>query len=93
MPSTDKTLHYLASVLVTSISVGVLGYSVSIDWAGANMDCAASAGVFNGSAMVTFELFSGNIDRNFCPFGGGELFDGKFPRLFQIFSCVHFINM
>ncbi|KAM3859873.1 clarin-3 [Diretmus argenteus] len=81
MPSTKKTLHFMSSALVTSISVGVLGYSMSITWATTTMDCAPRGNeFFNGTANITLQLFSGKTKRNGCPF-----FDGP-PEPFQVLS-------
>ncbi|XP_070708256.1 clarin-3 [Pempheris klunzingeri] len=76
MPSTKKILHYISSALVTAISVGVMGYSMSLDWAKSSMECTRAGSDFdNGTAEITLELFTGTLIRNFCPsFGGTENF-------------------
>ncbi|KAG8009217.1 Clarin-3 [Nibea albiflora] len=39
------------------------------------MECARSTDFFNGSAVVTLQLFDGTLDRTFCPtFGGTDDF-------------------
>ncbi|XP_070783791.1 clarin-3 [Enoplosus armatus] len=72
MPSTKKTLHFLSSALVTSISVGVMGYGMSTQWARTAMECTAAGSSFtNGTAEITLELFAGYMNRTFCPLFGG----------------------
>ncbi|XP_039991857.1 clarin-3 [Xiphias gladius] len=72
MPSTTKTLHFMSSALVTAVSLGLLGYSMSTQWAKTTMECARrGSGFFNGTATITFELFGGNLNRAFCPLFGG----------------------
>lgn len=91
MPSLKKTLHFLSSALATSVSVGLLGFSMSTQWAVTAMDCSTDGTVYsNGTAVITVELFSGNVVRNSCPFFGGlEHFQGNFLRL----SKVHFTKL
>lgn len=76
MPSLTKTLHYIASALVTSISVAVLGFAMSTWWAKSTMECArAGSEIFNGTAEVTLGLFDGILTRSFCPsFGNTDVF-------------------
>lgn len=83
MPSTKKTLHFISSALATSISIGLLGYGMSEEWAKTTMECASGgSGNFNGTAEITFALFNGFLDRSFCPlFGGVNEFEGNFQRL------------
>nr|XP_046233447.1 clarin-3 [Scatophagus argus] len=68
MPSFKKTLHFLSSALATSISIGLLGFAMSAQWSKTTMICARSGtGLFNGTAVVTLELFGGNLQRSSCP--------------------------
>ncbi|KAK5851031.1 hypothetical protein PBY51_001856 [Eleginops maclovinus] len=82
MPSTKKTLHFLSSALVTSISVGVMGYCMSTQWAETTMECTKSGESFtNGSAVITWKLFVGDLNRYYCPlFGYTEEFE-VIPKL------------
>ncbi|XP_036937892.1 clarin-3 [Acanthopagrus latus] len=69
MPSTKKTLHFMSSALATAISVGVLGFCMSIRWAKTTVDCASGNNTFfNGSATLNLDLFEGVLERSFCPF-------------------------
>lgn len=79
MPSVVKMLLFFSSALATVISVGLLGYGMSAQWATITMKCAREgSGNFNGTAVITMGLFSGVLDRSFCPsFGKIESFDGK----------------
>ncbi|XP_071380125.1 clarin-3 [Centroberyx affinis] len=82
MPSTKKTLHFMSSALVTSISVAMLGYAMSTQWVKTTMECAPSGyELFNGTAVVTLELFEGNSNRTACPFFGGINEFQVFPQL------------
>lgn len=77
MPSSKKILHFLSSALVTSIAVVCLGFAMTTKWAQMTMECASAGMDFvNGSAMVTLELFTGNVDRTDCPqFGKSDEFE------------------
>lgn len=78
MPSIQKMLFFISSALVTAVSVGLLGYGMSANWATTTIECARSgSGHFNGSAKITMTLFNGTVLRTFCPFGGSDRFDGK----------------
>lgn len=90
MPSRKKTIHYSSSALVTSIAVGVLGYGLSAEWAKADMDCARTDyGVFNGTALVIYKFFNGNITRTFCPsFGNVNTFDGNVLKLLAFIIII-----
>ncbi|XP_071319795.1 clarin-3 [Trachinotus anak] len=85
MPSTTKTLHFMSCALVTAISVGLMGYSMSTQWAKISMQCArGGSDLFNGTAMITLELFGGNLNRSFCPlFGSIDTFK-VIPKLIEI---------
>lgn len=91
MPSVKKTVHFLLSVLSTCVSVGLLGFSMSTRWATTTMDCTIEGtSVTNGSAVITWELFSGDLVRDSCPiFGGENTFQGNFLRL----SNAHFTRL
>nr|XP_057918156.1 clarin-3 [Doryrhamphus excisus] len=68
MPSTSKTLHFLSSALATSISVGILGFAMSSEWATKTMVCArGGSSFFNGSATIRLELFDARLERDICP--------------------------
>ncbi|XP_003961194.1 clarin-3 [Takifugu rubripes] len=77
MPSRQKTLYFLSSTLVTAISVGVLGYGLSTNWAIVTMDCARSDNnLFNGTAEVIYTFFNGTLTRDSCPsFGSRDNFE------------------
>lgn len=82
MPSTKKILHFTASALATATSVGVLGFSMSTQWAKTTMECTRNGSSFsNGSAEVTLKLFVGQVDRFFCPFFGGQDTIQVIPKL------------
>lgn len=85
MPSKKKTLHFMSSALVSSISVGILGFAMSTQWAEVSMKCAGNlTAVVNGSATITLELIDGNLQRAICPvFGPAVRFQGNFffPKL------------
>ncbi|KAK5906128.1 hypothetical protein CgunFtcFv8_002019 [Champsocephalus gunnari] len=84
MPSTTKTLLFLSSALATSISVGVLGYCMSTQWAETTMECTRSGAVFsNGSALITWKLFVGDLNRDYCPFFGYEEKFEVIPKLVE----------
>ncbi|KAM8837050.1 clarin-3 [Spinachia spinachia] len=77
MPSTEKSLYFMSSALLTSVSAGVLGYCMSTEWAKTAMECTRNGSSFsNGSAVVTLGPFTGKMDRSFCPlFGRQDDFD------------------
>ncbi|XP_077595478.1 clarin-3 [Stigmatopora nigra] len=82
MPSTTKTLYFLSSALVTSISVGILGFAMSTSWATKTMECDRDgSGIFDGSAAVTLELFEGRLERTFCPLFEPPVDFQVFPKL------------
>ncbi|XP_064878880.1 clarin-3-like [Oncorhynchus nerka] len=73
MPSVKKALHFLGSALATTVSVAILGYGMSTEWAVSKMLCSGTEHVFtNGSANISYELFIGTIARGSCPVFGGE---------------------
>ncbi|XP_028989984.1 clarin-3 [Betta splendens] len=81
MPSAVKMLFFLSSALATVVAVGLLGYGMSARWATVTMSCAKKGtGNFNGSALITMGLFSGELQRQFCPFGNTDKF--------QVFSVL-----
>ncbi|XP_068439046.1 clarin-3 [Clinocottus analis] len=84
MPSLQKILLFLSSALVTTNSVWVLGFSMSRKWAETTMECTRNGTSFsNGSAIITFTLFDGHMNRVFCPlFGSQDGFD-VIPKLIQ----------
>ncbi|TDG97992.1 hypothetical protein EPR50_G00212560 [Perca flavescens] len=84
MPSTKKTLHFMCSALATALSVGVMGYCMSTQWATMTMECTQIGNSFSdGTAVITLELFVGILNRNFCPsFGGQDSFQ-VIPKLVE----------
>ncbi|KAF7204179.1 clarin-3 [Nothobranchius furzeri] len=81
MPSTKKILLFLSSALVTAISVGLLGFAMSAQWADTTMVCEASeGGNVTGTAVVKMSLFKGVLTKVSCPLGGEDRFD-VFPTL------------
>lgn len=84
MPSLNKILHFLSSALATSISVGVLGYSIYLSWARMTMMCTQDGDeFFNGTAEIIMSLFEGISNRDSCPRFGDhnpEPFPGNFHR-------------
>lgn len=85
MPSTKKTLHYLSSALLTSVSVGLLGFAISTQWASSSMSCALGGSEhFNGSAVIDLALFRGLLVKDYCPlFGSRDDFE-VIPTLIDI---------
>ncbi|XP_044035465.1 clarin-3 [Siniperca chuatsi] len=84
MPSHKKILHFMSSALVTSISVGVMGYGMSTQWAKTTMECTRDGSSFlNGTAVITLELFVGNMDRTFCPVYGSVNEFQVIPKLVE----------
>lgn len=82
----------MSSALATAISVGVLGFCMSIRWAKMTVDCASGNNTFfNGSATLNLDLFEGVLERSFCPFFLPEAtFQGNSPRskCDQYYMCV-----
>lgn len=75
----------MSSALVTAISVGVLGFSMSTTWAEVTMACAPSGnGLFNGTAEIKFELFDGTLVRTSCPFYGRDEPFQVFPQFGEV---------
>lgn len=76
MPSTTKTLYFLSSALVSSISLGMLGYSMSTQWAKMSLVCTGDGGDrlnITATAVITLDLFDGRLVRTYCPSFGGPL--------------------
>ncbi|CAJ1080236.1 clarin-3 [Xyrichtys novacula] len=84
MPSLTKILHFLSSALVTAVSVAILAYAMSADWATTTMECTRQGSPFaNGSAVVQLRLFQAAVQRIVCPaFGGEDTFE-VFPKLVE----------
>lgn len=82
MPSTEKTVYFLSSTLATYISIGILGYGLSTDWAKITMDCARSdTKLFNGTVQINYTFFNGIILRDSCPtFESTDKFGGNVPK-------------
>lgn len=95
MPSTKKTIHFLSSALVTTVSVGVLGFGLSTVWAKATMDCARTdVGLFNGSAQIIFSFFNGTAIRDSCPsFGDSDQFEGNVLEFFLTLIIIQFSGL
>lgn len=72
MPSSQKILYFMACACTTSISVALLGFGMSQTWAVSRLECAGYENPFNGSAEITWELFSGTSLTQSCPFIGKE---------------------
>ncbi|XP_042363371.1 clarin-3 [Plectropomus leopardus] len=73
MPSNTKIVYYISSALVTAVSVGVMGFGMSGNWATTTMECTRIGSDFtNGSAEITWQLLDGYLYRVFCPSFGGE---------------------
>lgn len=97
MPSTTKILLFTSSAFVTLISVGMMGYGMSTQWAKTTLDCArGESSFYNGTAIITLTLFTGIMNRSFCPvYGRIDDFQGNFPRLskgalhYKIFTHTH----
>ncbi|KAM4716272.1 clarin-3 [Anableps anableps] len=81
MPSYTKILYFLFSALLTSVSIGLLGFAMSTTWSRTTMDCT---GTGNGSAEITMGLFSGELVRLSCPSFGSEDAFSVFPALSDI---------
>ncbi|CAL8282690.1 unnamed protein product [Merluccius merluccius] len=80
MPSTTKVLHFFCSALATSVSVGLLGFSMSTSWSESSMECTEQNTAYgNGSAMITMALFDLISARSFCPVLGQD------PEVFKAF--------
>lgn len=66
----------------TAISVAILGFAMSQSWAKSRLECAGyEMEIFNGSAIITWELFSGTFNRDSCPFIATTLPFDVFPKL------------
>ncbi|XP_069569197.1 clarin-3 [Brachyistius frenatus] len=75
MPSSQKTLHFMSSGLMTAISVGLMGFAMSRQWVETTMTCRRG-GIDTGNATIKLDLFNGMLSRNLCPqFGGVDEFE------------------
>ncbi|KAM7370637.1 hypothetical protein PAMP_010166 [Pampus punctatissimus] len=84
MPSTEKSLYYMSSALLSSISVGLMGYAMSTQWATITMECGrGGSDLFNGTATINLELFSGHLNRISCPSFGATASFQVFPELIE----------
>ncbi|XP_072230044.1 clarin-3 [Leuresthes tenuis] len=85
MPSRTKILHFISSALVTSVSVGILGFAISTQWAKVEMQCAMEGSIsLNGSAEIILGIFNGTLIRSSCPsFGNNDVFQ-VIPTLAEI---------
>lgn len=96
MPSIQKTLHFMSSALVTSLSIGAIGYGMSTQWATSTMECArGGSGFFNGTAVIILDLFDGNLNRAFCPsFGTTHDFEGNLKGpVHPKYKTTYFLNV
>ncbi|XP_034049975.1 clarin-3 [Thalassophryne amazonica] len=94
MPSTKKTLHFLFSALMTSISVGLMGYGISTEWAVMSIQCARNEGdIYNGTAEITWMLFGGSITRSLCPFFGNTEKIDVFKKITEIGAAPQVLHV
>ncbi|KAJ3607426.1 hypothetical protein NHX12_024477 [Muraenolepis orangiensis] len=85
MPSTNKILCFLSSALATSVSVGLLGFCMSIEWSQTTMACTVRDEAYeNGTATITVALFELVWERSACPFGQTPPASEVFPELQKI---------
>ncbi|XP_056433449.1 clarin-3 [Gadus chalcogrammus] len=85
MPSATKILYFFSSALASSISVGLLGFSMSTTWTRATMECAADSAnttFANGTATITLDLFDMISERTSCPAIGSR------PEEFKVFTVL-----
>ncbi|KAJ0016211.1 hypothetical protein NQD34_014501 [Periophthalmus magnuspinnatus] len=82
MPSTQKITYFMGCACCTAVSVALLGFAMSQTWARTKLECTASGtDVFNGSGVITWDLFSGTFDREFCPLIGTTIKFKVFTQL------------
>ncbi|KAJ0060503.1 hypothetical protein NL108_014486, partial [Boleophthalmus pectinirostris] len=82
MPSTQKIVFFMGCACCTAVSVALLGYAMSTKWAQTRVECRGLVSdTFNGTGVITWDLFSGTFDSNFCP---------SFSVIFMIFFFVVF---
>lgn len=67
MPSRQKVAYFMACACCTSVSVAILGFAMSQTWAESSLECSQGDDFFNGSALIIWELFSGQFQRRLCP--------------------------
>ncbi|KAM7381440.1 hypothetical protein PAMA_012327 [Pampus argenteus] len=79
MPSVTKILYYMFSALLSSISLGLMGYAMSTQWTTITMECGRD--LFNGSAIIDMDLFRGILNRISCPSYGAITPFQVFPKL------------
>lgn len=70
MPSRQKTLYFMACACSTAIAAGLLGFAMSQSWAVTRLECDRGDDTFNGTAVITWELFTGFYQRQSCPLIG-----------------------
>lgn len=77
MPSTEKIIFFMGCACCSAISVALLGFAMSQTWAKTQLKCAGYGNdIFNGSAVITWDLFKGTFANNLCPhIGNSEPFD------------------
>ncbi|XP_020796336.2 clarin-3 [Boleophthalmus pectinirostris] len=74
MPSTQKIVFFMGCACCTAVSVALLGYAMSTKWAQTRVECRGLVSdTFNGTGVITWDLFSGTFDSNFCPFIGNSV--------------------
>lgn len=91
MPSLQKVLHFLGGCLVTMLGVGLMGFGMSDPWAVSKLECASqgsnildSTNFYNGTADISFGLFSMVVSRDSCPsFGTTNTYASRVFRLYS----------
>lgn len=72
MPSTLKITYFMGCASSTALAVALLGLSMSRSWAETRLYCSRGNVTSDGFAVITWELFSGNFQRQNCPLIGSE---------------------
>ncbi|XP_072312313.1 clarin-3 [Eucyclogobius newberryi] len=82
MPSTEKIAYFMACACCSAVSIALLGFAMAQTWAQTRLDCTASEiGIFNGTGVITWDLFTGTFDRDFCPLIATSFKFKVFPEL------------
>ncbi|XP_023686775.1 clarin-3 isoform X1 [Paramormyrops kingsleyae] len=88
MPSLQKVLHFLGGCLFTMLGVGLTGFGMSDPWAASKLECASqgsnnlnSPDFYNGTADISFGLFSMVVSRDSCPSFGATNTYATFQKL------------
>uniref|UniRef100_A0A8C6UGE1 Clarin 3 n=1 Tax=Neogobius melanostomus TaxID=47308 RepID=A0A8C6UGE1_9GOBI len=72
MPSSQKIIYFMACACSTSVSAALLAYAMSESWARTRLECSRGNDTFDGSAVITLDLFSGFYQRDKCPLVGSQ---------------------